>query len=62
MSLEEKPKKTLFRRYVGTVMAAVTVGAVIYGSLTGIFTTVEGGFAGGIIVGLAIKFLWEENG
>ena len=60
MSIEIQ-KRSTFRRYVATIMAAFTVGAVIYGALAGVFTNASEGFVGGIIVGLAAKFLWEEN-
>jgi len=59
--------RTRFRKYVATVMAAAVIGGIIYAGLTGILETatenmtpIEALF-GGVIVGFAAKYLWEEN-
>ena len=62
MSQQEKPRKSTFRRYVATGMAAITVSAILYGYLTGLFTSASEGLAGGVIAGFAVKYLWEESG
>ena len=54
--------KTKFRKYAAALMASATIGAVLYGYLSGIFTSASEGLAGGIIVGFAAKYLWEESG
>ena len=53
--------RTKFRKYAASVMAAVTIASVLYGYLSGIITSVDAGIGGGIIVGFAAKYLWEEN-
>ncbi|KKM88106.1 hypothetical protein LCGC14_1262040 [marine sediment metagenome] len=53
--------RTKFRKYVASIMAAATVGTILYGWLSGIISTVDAGLGGGIIIGLASKYLWEEN-
>ncbi len=59
--------RTKFRKYAATVMAAAVIGGVIYAGLTGALDTttqaltpIEAIF-GGVIVGFAAKYLWEEN-
>ena len=59
--------RTKFRKYVATVMAASVIGGVIYAGLTGALTTTAEALTpvevlfGGVIVGFAAKYLWEEN-
>jgi len=53
--------RTRFRKYTASIMAAATVGSILYGWLTGLIDTAEAGIGGGIIIGLASKYLWEEN-
>jgi len=53
--------RTRFRKYAATIMAAAVIAGVIYSGLTGVLETVEGGLFGGIIIGFAAKYLWEEN-
>ena len=59
--------RTKFRKYTATIMAAAVIGGIIYAGLTGALTTatdtltpIEALF-GGVIVGFAAKYLWEEN-
>ncbi len=53
--------RTKFRKYTASVMAAAVIGSILYGWLSGIISTVDAGVGGGIIIGLAAKYLWEEN-
>ena len=53
--------KTRFRKYTASIMAAGTISALLYGWLTGIIDTASTGLGGGVIIGLAAKYLWEEN-
>ena len=53
--------RTKFRKYTASIMAAATIGAVLFGWLSGMVATPAEGIAGGIIVGFAAKYLWEEN-
>lgn len=59
MSMTEK--KTAFRKYVAASMAAGTIAAMVYGWLAGLIDTTEAGLGAGTIIGLAAKYLWEEN-
>ena len=53
--------RTVFRKLSATVMASGAIAASIYGYLSGIIAPDQGIFAG-VIIGLAAKYLWEENG
>lgn len=53
--------RTRFRKYTASIMAAGTIACIMYGWLNGLITTAEEGIGGGIITGLAAKYLWEEN-
>jgi len=54
--------RTIFRKYAATVVASVTILSVIYGVLSGVVASAIEGLAGGVLVGLAAKYLWEEQG
>ncbi len=54
--------RTRFRKYAATVVAAITILSVVGGALSGVLVTPIEGLAGGIIIGLAAKYLWEEQG
>ncbi len=54
--------RTLFRKYVATGVAAITIGAALYAFLIGIIDTAAEGTVAGIIIGMAAKYLWEEQG
>ena len=54
--------RTKFRKYAATVVASATILSVVYGALSGVLTSAIEGLAGGIIIGLAAKYLWEEQG
>ena len=53
--------RTRFRKYVAAIMAAGTIGATVYGYLSGLIPA-EGGIFAGVLLGLAAKYLWEEQG
>lgn len=59
--MSEQPKRSMFRKYAATIMASAVVAGIIASWVSGAFTTPEEGLTGGMIVGLAAKFLWEEN-
>ena len=54
--------KTKFRKYAASVMASATISAILYGWISGLVTTAEGGAFTGAIVAFAAKYLWEESG
>jgi len=54
--------RTRFRKYAATIVASATILSVIYGVLSGVVTSAIEGLAGGVLVGLAAKYLWEEQG
>ena len=53
--------RTRFRKYTASIIAAATISSILYGYLSGIITSVDAGIGGGIIIGFAAKYLWEEN-
>ena len=53
--------RTRFRKYVATIMAAVAIGAVVIRFANGEVDSIPEGAFLGVILGLAAKYLWEEN-
>ena len=46
---------------VSNIMAAFTIGAVVYGFVTGLPETVIEGSGMGILLGFAAKHLWDSS-
>jgi len=60
MSSEEQGR-TKFRKYIATGIAGLAVGVVLLRfGLGDVETVAEGGLLG-MILGMAAKYLWEEN-
>jgi len=53
--------RTKFRKYVATGIAALAVGVVLIRFATGTVENVMEGGLLGMVLGMAAKYLWEEN-
>lgn len=60
MSAEEQGR-TRFRKYVATGIAGLAVGVVLLRFAMGEVSTIAEGGLLGMILGMAAKYLWEEN-
>lgn len=59
--MSEEPRRTRFRKYVATTMAAAAIGTVLFKFASGDVTSIPEGAFLGTILGFAAKYLWEEN-
>ncbi len=59
MSIEQG--RTRFRKYIATSIAGLAVGVVLLRFALGDVATIAEGGLLGMILGMAAKYLWEEN-
>lgn len=58
---ENEVGRTKFRKYAATAVAAGAITAVLVTFVTGGVESIAEGGLFGMILGMAAKYLWEEN-